>query len=301
MRAMRWKLGAAATALAVALTGCEPERSRWDVELQPDGSGRVRLVHETAGEMQVHPDEEPGDEGEADELAELQALRFLSTIEGVSAWTDVHATPLPGGRARVEATGWFRSLADVRVLDEPRFGVSVVGGALEVEYRDPIPRGLSELFLSERAKVQEAFDDPDERFDASVHRTRGFVEMSLAGWAFDLRVRMPGRVVEASGFERVGDDAVRMRQDVESVLALLDADLTALREVRAQVRDGVLGRDQGYAALGERMARGPTFRARCEVEGEAPDAEFARAFEEARAAWDASEWKARLEAVARPK
>src|SRR5690606_16945687 len=91
MRATRWKLGIAATSLAVALAGCEPERSRWDVVLQPDGSGRVRLIHETAGDIEVHPGEEPGaSDGEAGELAELQAARFLSTIGGVSAWTDVH-------------------------------------------------------------------------------------------------------------------------------------------------------------------------------------------------------------------
>lgn len=303
MRTTRRTLGVATVLLAVSLAGCEPERSRWDVSLQPDGSGQLRLIHETAGDVQARPGDPTPEENdpEAAELARMQAARFLATIEGVTAWTDISAAPLAGGRTRVEATGWFRSLADLKVLGEPRFTATVVGQALEVEYRDPIPRGLSELFLAERAKVHEAFDEPDDRFEASVHRTRGFVEMSLAGWQFDLLLRPPGTIAHVDGFERVADDAVALRQNVETVLALLDADLQALREVRADVRQGLLTREQGYAALAQRLARGPTHRVRSEGVEPLPDPGFDAAFEEAVASWDASEWKRRIDRAALPK
>ncbi len=305
MTATRRRIGlTAVVVLTVSLAGCEPERSRWDVSLQPDGSGQVRLVHETAGDAETPPDEPAPAEGDeaAAELARLQAARFLGTVEGVAAWTDIAATPLPGGRTRVEATGWFRSLADVKVLGEPRFAVRVVGPALEVEYRDPIPRGLAELFLAERAKVQEAFDEPDERFAASVHRTRGFVEMSLAGWRFDLRLRLPGAITDAEGFARPSDErTVTLAQDVETVLALLDADLQALREVRDDVRQGRLSVDQGYARLAERLHPAPPHRVRAEVLDGAADAGFAAALEEATAAWAASEWRPLVEQLTQPK
>lgn len=303
MRATRRRLGLAAVVLTVSLAGCEPERSRWDVSLQPDGSGQVRLVHETAGEADAPPGEPAPAEGDepAAELARLQAARFLATVEGVSAWTEIAATPLAGGRTRVEATGWFRSLADVKVLGEPRYAVRVVGSALEVEYRDPIPRGLAELFLAERAKVQEAFDEPDERFAASVHRTRGFVEMSLAGWRFDLRLRLPGAITDAEGFTRQDERTVALEQDVEAVLALLDADLQALREVRDDVRQGRLSVDQGYARLAERLQPAPPHRVRGEVSEAVPDPGFAAALDEAVAAWSASEWRPLVEQMVLPK
>lgn len=303
MKTTRQKLGLAAVLLAVSLVGCEPERSRWDVSLQPDGSGHVRLIHETAGDVQTPADEPAPDEGdqEAAELARMQAARFLATVEGVTAWTDITATPLAGGRTRVEATGWFRSLGDLKVLGEPRFTVAVVGQALEVEYVDPIPRGLSELFLAEREKVRQAFDEPEDRFAASLHRTRGFVEMSLAGWQFDLLLRPPGVITHVDGFERAGDEAVALRQDVETVLELLDADLRALREVREDVRQGLLTPDQGHAELAQRLAQGPPHRVRSEVVEPLPEPGFDAAFEEAVAAWDASEWKPRVERAGLPK
>lgn len=303
MTTTHWRRGLAAVVLAVSLVGCEPERSRWNVALQPDGSGHVRLIHETAGDVQTDPAEPPPADGdqEAAELARMQAARFLSTIDGVTAWTDIVARPLAGGRTRVEATGWFRSLADVKVLGEPRFSATVVGQALEVEYRDPLPGGLSELFLAERHKVQQSFDEPDDRFEASVHRTRGFVEMSLAGWEFDLLVHMPGVITHVDGFERSGEEIVTLRQDVETVLELLDADLRALRDVRAEVRQGALTADQGYAELAQRMASGPAHRARSEVVEPIPEPGFDAAFEEAVAMWDASEWKRRIERAGLPK
>lgn len=292
-----------ALALAVSLGGCEPERGRWGVWLQPDGAGRVRVIHETAGELQEHPDEPPpsADDPLEAERARVQAARFLSTVEGVSAWSDIVATPLAGGRTRVEATGWFRSLADLRVLGEPRFSLSVVGQDLHVGYLDPLPAGLSELFLAERSKLQQAFDEPDERFAASLHRTRGFVEMSLAGWEFALVLRLPGEVADVQGFERAGDDRVALRQDVESVLELLDADLQALREVRAEVRRGALTFDQGAAALAERLASAPARRVRCQVPASSDDPAFDEAYAAAQSAWKTSEWRRRVDQLGLPK
>lgn len=302
MMTARTKLGLTALVLALSLGGCDPERSRWSVTLQPDGSGSLRLVHETAGDIEEDPDEAPpAEDQETAELARLQAARFLSSIDGVTAWTDITATPLSGGRTRVEATGWFRSLADVKVLGEPRFSVTVVGQALEVEYRDPLPAGLSDLFLAERDRVQQAFDEPEDRFRASLHRTRGFVEMSLAGWEFDLLMRLPGVITDVDGFERAGGEAVALHQDVETVLGLLDADLQALRDVRADVRQGALDAHQGYAELARRLADGPAHRVRSEVVEPFPDPNFDAAFEQAVASWDTSEWRRRIEEVGQPK
>lgn len=301
----------AAVLLALGLCGCEPERSRWTVALQPDGSGRLDLVHETAGEVPMHgpPSAATLDEDEAQE----EAARFLASIEGVEAWTDIVATPLPGGRLKVEAVGWFRSLEQVRPMGEQRFEVTVVGGgeqgegdeqgeggegrALEVRYLDPLPTGLAQLLLDDRARVHEAFEQPDDRFRASVHRTRGFVEMSLAGWQFELDLQLPGPVVEVQGFDREDDDRVALRQDVESVLGLLERNLAALEEVRGQVRAGELSADEGFARLATLLAERASNVVRCEVPHgvDGVDAAFEQAFEQAVSDWEASEWRGRVE------
>lgn len=296
--------GMAAVLLALGLCGCEPERSHWTVALQPDGSGRLDLVHETAGEVPMHgpPSAATLDEDEAQE----EAARFLASIEGVEAWTDIVATPLPGGRLKVEAVGWFRSLAQVRPMGEQRFEVTIVesgeqgeaGQALEVRYLDPLPTGLAQLLLDDRARVHEAFEQPDDRFRASVHRTRGFVEMSLAGWQFELDLQLPGPIVEVQGFDRKDDDRVALRQDVESVLGLLERNLEALEEVRGQVRAGELSADEGFARLATLLAERASNVVRCEVPhgvDDGVDAAFRQAFEQAVSDWEASEWRGKVE------
>ncbi|MCO5165427.1 MAG: hypothetical protein M9894_03545 [Planctomycetes bacterium] len=293
MKATRGLQGMAAALLAFALTGCEPERSRWAVALQPDGSGRLELTHETAGEVPMHgpPPTATLDEEEAQE----EAARFLASIEGVEAWTGIVATPLPGGRVRIEATGFFRALEQVRPMGEQRFQVArPEDGRLEVAYVDPIPTGLAQLLLDDRGRVHEAFEQADDRFRASVHRTRGFVEMSLAGWQFELDLGLPGPAVEVEGFEQVEDDRVCLQQDVESVLGMLERDLQALEEVRGQVRAGELTRDEGFARLATLLADHPRHVVRCEVD-DGVDAGFEQAFEEAVSDWEASEWRGRVE------
>jgi hypothetical protein len=292
-----------ALALALALTGCEPERSRWSFAVQPDGSGCLRLIHETAGQGDPDQPAPPEPEDQAQQRATGQATLFLAGVSGVAAWTDVAATPIEGGRARIEATGWFHRLADVRVQGEPRFTLTSVGDDLQVTYADPIPGGLARLFLDDREKMLETFRLPEERFHASVHRTRGFVEMSLAGWQFDLMLRFPGQQVrEVSGFERAGRDAdlVTLHQDVEAVLALVDADVAVLHDLRQQVRTGACSPEEAYGQLAERLATGEAYRVGCDVLAAEPDPEFLAAFEAARATWERSEWKPRLERYGEP-
>lgn len=294
-------LGVLVLAVGLALTGCEPERSRWSFAVQPDGSGLLRVVHETAGPG----DPEASAPAEAPDVAQKratgQAAMFLASVGGVDAWTDIVARPIEGGRTRIEATGWFRHLGDVKVQGEPRFTFSSVGDSLEVTYDDPIPDGLSRLFLDDREKMLETFSMPDDRFDASVHRTRGFVEMSLAGWKFDLAVRFPGqRVKDVVGFVRAAEDRVAMHQDVDSVLALVDADVAALRALRQEVRTGACTAQEAYGKLSERLAAGTSYVGRCDVLVEETDREFLAAFESARASWEESEWKPRLDRYAEP-
>lgn len=293
--------GLGVLALILALTGCEPERSRWSFAVQPDGSGCLRLMHETAGPGEMEgpaPAEEPD---VAERRAKGQAAMFLASVGGVTAWTDLVVEPIEGRRTRIEATGWFRSLADVRLQGEPRFTLTSVGDSLEVTYTDPIPGGLARLFLDDREKMLETLRLPDDRFDASVHRTRGFVEMSLAGWQFDLVVRFPGqRLEEVSGFERVADDRVALHQDVSAVLEHVDADVAVIQELRQEVRTGACSAAEAYGRLPERLRDRARYVARCRVLVALPVPEFETAFEEARAEWGRSEWKPRVDRLGQP-
>jgi hypothetical protein len=276
----------------LALVGCDPDRSQYKIQLQPDGSGRVRVAHEEG--KNDWPDRAPAPPESSEARAQGHATTFLGSIEGVAAWSDVEATPLASGRgSRVEAVGWFQSLADVRLPQQHAFSASVVEGCLEVRYRDPLPARVAQVLTGDRARTMEALTMADLEFASVVHRLRGAMELSLAAWSFDAEVQLPGLVVESAGFTRVADDRVGIRRDVNSALALLERDVASVVALRRAIQAGTLTPEAAFVKLGEDLERAAPCVARCPV-GElplGPDTAFATAFDAAVTAWQGSSWR----------
>lgn len=248
--------------LGTALAGCDPETNRFEITVQCDGAASIQVTHETAGTAD--------DLGE-DDLG--RAARFMAAWGGVAAWTDVSATAIERGRTRVEATAWLQSLGDLRTRGRQRFEVRLDGDALEVRYPDPTRTAMTAIFLEDAGKVQAVLAAPEAEFEATIDEVRVSLETLLAPWTFDLSIRLPGAVSESVGFVRQADDRVVLRQDVLTLLALMERHVATLREVRGQVAAGALTPEQGHAALVRRDAEvtaAETPRVRCRLPSEPP-------------------------------
>lgn len=264
--------------LALGLMGCEPDRSKFVVELQPDGSGSFRMARER------------GAVG-ADDALKPAALRALAGIGGVTAWTDIVADRSDGGALVVEARGWFEALGDVGLPGGHALEASALGDALEVRYRDPVPDRLAQLLLADRARAQAALASGDEDFAATCDRMRGFLRLWLAGWRFEVELALPGPLEQVHGFRVLAPDRVALRQDVGTALELLERDLRVVAAVREAVRAGELTPDEGLARVEEGLVTARPVVARCVVRRPppGPDPAFEAAFQDAVARWKASD------------
>lgn len=234
----------ALTLIGLPLAGCDPERNTLKIVVQADGSASIRVVHDTAG----RPDalEESSERRAA--RAPLEASLFMTGWAGVKTWSEVTARPIECGRTRVEATAWLPQLRDLRVRGTQRFDVRVEGDLLELRYLDPVPEGMKAIFLEDERKVLAALTQPEERFDADIDEMREQIGLTLASWSFDLSVRLPGSVDSVDGLVEEPDGRVILHQDVLTLLAHAERHITAMRDVRRQVAEG-LAAEQGYVKL----------------------------------------------------
>ncbi|MCO5169505.1 MAG: hypothetical protein M9894_24460 [Planctomycetes bacterium] len=274
-----------ALVLMLGLAGCEPDRSRFVVELQPDGSGSFRMARERGA-------------APADDDLRPAALRALADVGGVAAWTELQADRAGSGALLVEARGWFEALGDVRLPGGHALTATLVGDALEVRYHDPVPDRLAQLLLLDRARARATLTSSDDDFAAACDRMRGFLRLWLAAWRFEVELALPGPLEQVHGFRVLAPDRVALRQDVDVALDLLERDLLVVRAAREAVLQGELTPDEGLARVEASLVTARPTVARCVVRRLPPwpDPSFEAAFEEAIAAWQASTWRALLRA-----
>lgn len=236
----RWMATVAAVLTLGGIVGCIQVRQ--EVDLCPDGSGRMYV--RTSGEL-PKIFQEPG--GSDQSLYEQVGTRS----NGFVAYTDAKFTQ-HGDRRTTEFVGWFDDLNDVRFgPDEGEsqggdgegfelgFAWKPAGDLYVLEVDAGIVRELADqaIEFDQRAKelddiVREAPPERREQAEAMAETSRKMFESvwksTIAKFEFELVIRLPGRIREVSGFEKVDARTVRIHVDEEQM-----SDLARMRELQA--------------------------------------------------------------------
>lgn len=271
--------------LALLGAGCDAvDRGRIDIQLQPDLSGRMtvaaRIEKPLLGESH----------------AESAAAQWLAKLEGVDAWSDVVAAVDSEGRTRLTAVGWFRDLRAIRHEGRDPFEVAVVNSAVAISYEDPVRAGFAKLGSREQL-LKELGRPDDQELRVEAKRLRGLIYLTLASFESELSLTQVGHAPqEVQGFQREGA-TVRLRHDVDTIAALLDEHVAAVSALRKRVRAGELTPEKAADELLARRSPAPSVR--WGPTHGAADPAFTAELERARAAWQTSEWKKRIERRAR--
>jgi hypothetical protein len=268
-----------AGALALALlVGCLDEQVT--VTLAPDGQGRLTLQR-TLGPRLAGEVEDPNG----------AAAAALASWEGVAAWSAITTATTASGGLRLEATGWFLDLDQVRRVAPGEglvFALERRPGALEV--------GLEEVWGPHPADVLL------ERGVAALERgaalRRAQLDAALEGFGRRVFLDLPAEARAVEGAWSVSADR-RERAALVWDKARLSAAASALEgEARVLARGVVEGTRTGQEAradLSKALGRRRRHRARCDVK---PGAEAGSAFRagllEAVAAWRGSPWQERV-------
>jgi hypothetical protein len=284
------------TLVGFVTTGCIEETM--NIELQPDGSGKVQvertLGKQLSGFLLMAPDGPRSNAAEA-----------MAKWEGIEAWTDVKAGSTEDGRVTFKATGWFTDLSKVR-QDSDRsstsFELERSGGVLKVGVDAQQAEGGEEAGPGPGQQKKSLFEHPPEQLPMIKEMTKGMLSGMMGGFKTELNVVLPAAPSEVAGFTKDAENAqkVGMVHTGESIGKLIDVMFEEAEKIRPQVDAGELTVEEADAKLKEQMEGriktlfGP-YSASCSVEGLGPDAAFTEAFAAAKKAWAESEWRAEVE------
>jgi len=221
----------AACALVLA-AGCVESTYVWT--LNPEGSGKV----EVEARLQVAPDVFGRGRDRfrkaPEEIAKEAAREVLKESEGVAAWTDVSSGIAEDGRVLFRGTAYFSDLAGVKIdgdpfpastfkpsLSEDADGMLTVGIDLGDRLKEDIP------FPKDHNDFMEAKTEK-ERSDAITYAKMSYQSIKPVLTAFlstmhtETIVVLPGEIVEASNYRKLGEGKIGLVFDGPRTLRALD-------------------------------------------------------------------------------
>ncbi|HUU93502.1 MAG TPA: hypothetical protein VM238_20105 [Phycisphaerae bacterium] len=210
---------AAALAAAAFVVGCF--ETKQDFTLNPDGSGKV-LVEMAMPQMPFALG--PTDGQEPPDLAAKQFVKgILDGSKGVDAWSDVSYAKTDDGRTRFIGTAYFKDLAQMRLQSGKMEGITFTkddsGGMVllleEPESPAPPPEPPKEIPEEQVAQLIQA-----QRMQ--YQQMRPMMATMLGTMKMDVSFRLPGALVEVSGFKKEPSGAVRLAFDGAQMLKAMD-------------------------------------------------------------------------------
>lgn len=204
--------------LTVALTGCYEERQQ--ITLNPDGSGKaiVEIVRPVGMSMQ--------DEEEDFDLQERLRETIAAMVEkadGVEAWKDLEFRYQPDGRMLFRGTAYFPNISQFRINALAAKNTSGSGSFPSDFKIGPSQDGL-ELIGSPGKKEEERINSSpvSDSFHEKVEyqQTRGLALALFDGMRIERTIRMPGKIVEASGFAANGQTLTYLFEGAKALQAI---------------------------------------------------------------------------------
>ncbi len=278
-----------ASLLVLCLSGCLEETQT--VTLEPDGMGTLRVERTLGKEMS---DMLLGGASDKAAAARGVAARQLGEMGGIAAWTDVEATVTDDQRVRFVATGWFEDLARIETEKQgskvAMFLVDRQGDAMTIRLRQDEGSGADEKSFFDR--------DPQE-LEMMRGMIGGLAAGMLKGLSSDVVLSLPGATTElGSGWtsQEAGDrPTVGAHMDAPRVVHMLERMLAAGEELRPKVASGEMTKEAADLELQRRMASELDTRVVFTPDAAKATPDFAARLAAARAAWEASPWRADVE------
>lgn len=289
----RWAFLAGLLVAVSTTTGCMEEKV--DLQLEADGRGKVKVERLMGQQMSsmllmMAPDK--------DAAVGEQAAEALAEWEGVSAWTDVE-TINQGGRVGFKATGWFEDAAKVKKKSENNqtgFTIERAGGNMTVKLAQGQNEGGAEGDQSD-----EMFTADDQTFEMQRGMAKGMLAGMLNELKIEMAVTLPGEVTEATGLKKDGRRAAFVVEG-KTMSGAIDKMFDRVAELRPKVKAGEMtvteAKAQVQNELGDIMGGGSKdMSATCAEPAADPAAKaaFDKALGEAKAAYEASPWKEKVE------
>ncbi len=213
-------------AMVAATAGCF--ELKLVTTLNPDGSGKVAIesiapsMEALSGMMgaKTNSDAKPPD---TTEQAKSSVRELIKNSKGVDAWSDVSYEVLEDGRIKVKGTAYFSDLA--------KFKVKTQNTKLKWAKNDQGGMTL-EIIMKDEGKVQQAGEKPklsDEEVAEKVQQAKmqyqqmkPMMQAVLAKMKIEQTYHLPGKLDKVSGFEKIGDGAVKMSFTGQKMLGVMD-------------------------------------------------------------------------------
>lgn len=292
-------LHAAALVSTLALIGCIEDKQT--IKLEPDGKGTLRMERKLGKQMTEMLLAFAGkDKAKA---VRNVAAQQLGQLEGVVAWTDVDAQLTDDNRVLITGTAWFEDMgALARVNDGKRKPVLVVerkGESIELalpqEGSDGGPLGGGGPGGDEKG----FFDRDPAELEMMKGAMKGMVEGMFEGLRVEMALELPGPASESSGWTtKDGDRKMSFVMDAGMVTKAVESMLTIAEELRPKIEKGELTKEQAEAELKKRAGEGlGTPKVKYSPRPDGARADFQKQLAAAVESWNASPWKAEVEAA----
>lgn len=269
------------------------------IDVQADGRGSIKLdVFEDARKSEKLLASANTPEAQARRAQEL-AVERLARWRGIVAWTAVQGSVTDDRRVRFRATGWFEDLAQVSEVLEPE------GVALQSFVVTRASDALAVTLIDGAVDEVPGLHDDESLFDRGaigVRMLRSVMRTILADSYASMRrervLVMPAPITSHSGFSEASGRRATHKVDGRAALALLEKVLDQAEGLADEVEQGDLTVEAARAQLDAGVQR-PRLVAESGLpagaEAEAAAAAFTKAIDGARAGWQGSPWRERLE------